>query len=109
MTGSPAGSSVAELLARLAHRRQTLAVAESLTGGLLAATLVDVPGASRVFRGGLVVYATDLKDTLAARDFLVATGYVDPNRVGITGGSYGGYMTLMAIGRAPTAFAAREA
>lgn len=48
----------------------------------------------------------DLKDTLAARDFLVATGYVDPNRVGITGGSYGGYMTLMAIGRAPTAFAA---
>lgn len=48
----------------------------------------------------------DLKDELAAKDFLVATGYVDTKRVGITGGSYGGFMTLMAIGRAPDAFAA---
>jgi len=48
----------------------------------------------------------DLKDTLAAKDFLVATGYVDPKRVGITGGSYGGFMTLMALGRAPDAFTA---
>lgn len=48
----------------------------------------------------------DLKDTLAAKDFLVATGYVDAARVGITGGSYGGFMTLMAIGKAPDAFAA---
>lgn len=48
----------------------------------------------------------DLKDVLAAKDFLVASGYVDPKRVGITGGSYGGFMTLMAIGRAPDAFAA---
>jgi dipeptidyl aminopeptidase/acylaminoacyl peptidase len=48
----------------------------------------------------------DLKDTLAAKDFLVATGYVDPKKVGITGGSYGGFMTLMALGRAPEAFAA---
>jgi dipeptidyl aminopeptidase/acylaminoacyl peptidase len=48
----------------------------------------------------------DLKDVLAARDFLIATGYVDPKRVGITGGSYGGYMTLMALGKAPDAFAA---
>ena len=48
----------------------------------------------------------DLKDMLAARDFLIATGYVDPKLVGITGGSYGGYMTLMALGKAPDAFAA---
>ncbi|MEI6486007.1 MAG: S9 family peptidase [Sphingomonadales bacterium] len=48
----------------------------------------------------------DLKDVLAAKDFLVATGFVDGKRVGITGGSYGGFMTLMAIGKAPTAFAA---
>lgn len=48
----------------------------------------------------------DLKDELAAKQFLVDTGYVDPKRVGITGGSYGGYMTLMSIGRAPDAFAA---
>jgi nicotinamide-nucleotide amidase len=53
------------LLDTLAARGETLAVAESLTGGLLASTLVDVPGASRVFRGGLVVYATDLKASLA--------------------------------------------
>lgn len=48
----------------------------------------------------------DLKDELAAKQFLVDTGYVDPKRVGITGGSYGGYMTLMSIGRAPDEFAA---
>ena len=48
----------------------------------------------------------DLKDTIAAKQFLVATGYVDPKRVGIFGGSYGGFMTLMAIGRAPDEFAA---
>ncbi|WP_017669124.1 S9 family peptidase [Sandarakinorhabdus sp. AAP62] len=48
----------------------------------------------------------DLKDVLSARDFLVATGYVDARRIGITGGSYGGFMTLMAIGKAPGAFAA---
>jgi len=55
----------AEMLRRLGERGETLAVAESLTGGLLAATVVDVPGASRSFRGGLVVYATDLKARLA--------------------------------------------
>jgi dipeptidyl aminopeptidase/acylaminoacyl peptidase len=48
----------------------------------------------------------DLKDELAAKQFLVDSGYVDARRVGITGGSYGGFMTLMAIGRAPDAFAA---
>jgi dipeptidyl aminopeptidase/acylaminoacyl peptidase len=48
----------------------------------------------------------DLKDTIAAKAFLVASGYVDPKRVGIFGGSYGGFMTLMAIGKAPDEFAA---
>lgn len=48
----------------------------------------------------------DLKDTIAAKQFLVASGYVDPARVGIFGGSYGGFMTLMAIGKAPDEFAA---
>lgn len=48
----------------------------------------------------------DLKDTVAAKAFLVATGYVDAKKVGITGGSYGGFMTLMAIGRTPGEFAA---
>jgi dipeptidyl aminopeptidase/acylaminoacyl peptidase len=48
----------------------------------------------------------DLKDTIAAKKFLVSTGYVDAKRVGIFGGSYGGFMTLMAIGKAPDEFAA---
>jgi len=48
----------------------------------------------------------DLKDQLAAKDFMVATGYVDARKVGMTGGSYGGFMTLMAIGKEPDAFAA---
>ena len=50
----------------LAARGETVAVAESLTGGLLAAALTDRAGASETFRGGLVVYATDLKEQLAA-------------------------------------------
>ncbi|SHM43791.1 CinA family protein [Cryptosporangium aurantiacum] len=54
----------AGVLAALRARGATLATAESLTGGMLAARLVDVPGASAVFRGGLVAYATDLKATL---------------------------------------------
>jgi dipeptidyl aminopeptidase/acylaminoacyl peptidase len=48
----------------------------------------------------------DLKDTVAAKKFLVDSGYVDPKRVGIFGGSYGGFMTLMALGKTPDEFAA---
>ena len=45
----------------LGARGLTLAVAESLTGGLVASRLVDVPGASEWFRGGIVSYASDVK------------------------------------------------
>jgi PncC family amidohydrolase len=55
----------AQVHAALAGQGATVAVAESLTGGLLAAALTDTPGTSRTFRGGLVVYATDLKTSLA--------------------------------------------
>ncbi|HEX5435437.1 MAG TPA: S9 family peptidase, partial [Candidatus Angelobacter sp.] len=48
----------------------------------------------------------DLKDEVYATKFLVATGYVDPKKIGITGGSYGGFMTLMAIGKVPDIWAA---
>jgi dipeptidyl aminopeptidase/acylaminoacyl peptidase len=48
----------------------------------------------------------DLQDEVYAARFLVATGYVDANRVGITGGSYGGYLTLMALAKTPAVWAA---
>jgi len=72
---------VLSLVRALERRGETVAVAESLTGGRLAATLVDVPGVSAVFRGGLVVYATDLKSTLAGvpEDLLEERGPVDPD------------------------------
>ena len=59
---------------RLLARGETVAVAESLTGGALSAALSARPGASATFRGGLVTYATDLKVTLAGID--PATGAV---------------------------------
>lgn len=48
----------------------------------------------------------DLQDEVYAAKFLVATGYVNPRKIGITGGSYGGYMTLMAVGKTPDVWAA---
>ncbi|GAA1606349.1 CinA family protein [Actinoplanes couchii] len=65
----------------LVDRGETLATAESLTGGLVAATVVEIPGVSTVFRGGLVVYATELKAELAGVDraLLDERGPVDPD------------------------------
>jgi nicotinamide-nucleotide amidase len=53
-----------QVVQMLAARGETIAVAESLTGGLLAAALTAIPGASAVFRGAVVAYATDLKASL---------------------------------------------
>lgn len=53
---------------RLQLRGWTVATAESITAGGLGARLVRVPGASSWFRGGLLVYATDLKASLAGVD-----------------------------------------
>lgn len=53
------------VLALLETRQQTLATAESLTGGLVGGLLTGVPGASTVYVGGVISYATRLKASLA--------------------------------------------
>ncbi|GGP48633.1 CinA family protein [Saccharothrix coeruleofusca] len=72
--------SAREVVARLLARRETVATAESLTAGMVAAELATVPGASAALRGGLVVYATDLKHALAGVDagLLAEHGAVHP-------------------------------
>jgi len=69
------------LLAQLAARGWTVATAESLTGGLLVAALVSVPGASAHVRGGVVAYATDVKQSILGVEaaLLQARGAVDPD------------------------------
>jgi len=75
------GADPAALLAALLARGATVAVAESVTGGLLTAALTGPAGASAVVRGGLVVYATDLKAALAGvpAPLLDAQGPVSPD------------------------------
>jgi nicotinamide-nucleotide amidase len=69
------------LLDRLAADGETVAVAESLTGGLVCSTLVAVPGASRVVAGGVVAYQTDVKATVlgVSESLLAERGAVDPD------------------------------
>ena len=68
------------LVADLTIRKQSVATAESLTAGLLAATLAGVPGASEVLRGGLITYTEQTKVALAgvAPEILDEVGPVAP-------------------------------
>ena len=68
------------IVEKLGERGETLACGESLTGGLLADAIVSVPGASRVFLGSLVTYATSLKHRILSVDdtLLGQRGAVDP-------------------------------
>lgn len=78
--GSGRGESLAAAVLDACRRRGlSLAVAESLTGGLVCATLVQVPGASTVVRGAVVAYATELKTSVLGVDavHLARTGPVD--------------------------------
>lgn len=65
--------------AALLARGETVAVAESLTGGALGAALTAVPGVSQTFRGGVTAYATELKARLLGVDevLLSRVGAVD--------------------------------
>jgi nicotinamide-nucleotide amidase len=65
----------------LLARGETVATAESLTAGLVGAALTTTPGSSATYRGGLIVYATDLKASLAGvpAELLAARGAVDPD------------------------------
>lgn len=67
-------------LSLLEGRGWKLAVAESLTGGLLADAFVRVPGASKVLRGSIVAYATDLKHSALGvpEELLAQVGPVNP-------------------------------
>lgn len=69
------------IVQRCTARGFTIAVAESLTGGLLVASLVDVAGASAVLNGGVVAYNTALKRTILGVDaaLLAEKGAVDPD------------------------------
>jgi nicotinamide-nucleotide amidase len=62
------GGSAAAVLTALRRRSETLATAESLTGGLVGYLLTSVPGASESYVGGVISYATRLKSTLAGVD-----------------------------------------
>jgi nicotinamide-nucleotide amidase len=75
------GEAAAGIIADLTRRGLTIAIAESLTGGLVVAELVSVPGASKVVNGGVVAYNTALKRSLLGVDdrLLADRGAVDPD------------------------------
>lgn len=80
MPEPPVPDAAVRLHRALLARGETVAAAESLTAGLFCSTLATVPGASATLRGGVVVYATDLKTALAGvpADLLAAHGPVSP-------------------------------
>jgi nicotinamide-nucleotide amidase len=67
--GAPGAESPVDPLVRRLHERLrvgglTLAVAESCTGGMLAAAITDQPGSSAYFKGGVVAYSSEIKERL---------------------------------------------
>ncbi len=80
------------LVGRLRHTGDTVAVAESCTGGLLGARITDVPGSSTVFLGGVIAYANEVKvrdlgvdETVLARDGAVSETVAAAMATGVRG------------------------
>ena len=80
------GESLEEVVGKLlAGRRQTVALAESMTGGLVAKRLTDIPGSSRYVRGGDVVYCDQIKNSVLGIDKKTLSRYsaVSPQIAGL--------------------------
>ena len=73
----PTPSPARLIIETLAARSQTLAVAESLTGGGLGFALTQIPGASAVFLGGIISYTTEVK----VRELSVGQSIIDQYKV----------------------------
>ena len=76
---SPVAASAAAVVALAIERRLTVATAESLTAGMVAASLADIPGASGMLQGGIVAYQNSVKANLLGvpQALLEAVGSVD--------------------------------
>jgi nicotinamide-nucleotide amidase len=92
--------STAELIAVLAARGLTVAVAESLTGGELVAELTRPAGASAVVLGGVVVYATELKHSLVGVDQVLLDAH-GPVHADVADQLARGVRTRLAVGGRP--------
>ncbi len=78
---NPESGLAAKIVQALIESGRTIAVAESLTGGLLVAELISTPGASKAVLGGVVAYQSELKAGLLGvdRELLMAKGAIDPD------------------------------
>lgn len=90
----------ASIIAALTARHWSIGVAESLTGGLLTAELVSIPGASAVVRGGVVAYDTSIKHSVLGVDaeVLAAHGAVHPD---VAAQMASGVRAVLAVGGRP--------
>jgi nicotinamide-nucleotide amidase len=75
------GANASKIVENLTAQGLSLAVSESLTGGLLSDAIVQVPGASATYRGAIVAYVTTMKSALLGvpDELLAERGAVDPD------------------------------
>ena len=64
-----------EIIQKLSQQHLTISVAESLTGGLVAASLTQIPGASAVFKGGIIAYRDEIKQKVLKVDPALITKF----------------------------------